>query len=491
MIEARIHKDKIQVVTSKEQARVMLDDFSVLIPGSEYSIRVRSGRSDGKEKFYSLSALSTGEVLFEFELGMKDRLKKYVQIDIPQQFQRQEILDFLKKELPKLPFKIRKYQLQMIIGLLQNRIHLGILSTGGGKSLVAYLVIKFLQKKNQKTILVVPTINLVDQMFSDFKEYNASEEFLQSIQRIGGDYKDKHLREPIIISTWQSLSKVKNIADYDCLYIDEAHKAKADILQDILKTNVHKKIGQTGSMPIIELDAMKLEEIFGEPKIYANAKDLIELGLLTRTTIISLFLNYNRKDTRSNWKYQEEAKFIREYKPRLDYLVNLLQKISTRGITVATFNTTKFGTSIYENITGTKLSKIRNSFEKQKELGVFFVNGNTKPELREKIRLYLKSKESSNEILIAQTETMSTGINIPKLKNFIFAEFPGKSFTLILQSIGRVMRKAEESGDNVYVWDLIDCFDYAQENYTLQHFWERLKYYESEGHPIIEKEVNL
>jgi len=493
MIEARIHNNSIQVVCNKEVARLLQKEFSCELPGARFSVRVQSGYSDGMHKFYTITPLKNKDLLFEFSLGFKNRLEKFVKIEDSYQFEKQEILDFLKKEIPKLPFKIRKYQVKMIFGMLQNRIHLGILSTGGGKSLVAYLVLKFLLEKNQKTILIVPTINLVDQMFSDFKEYNATDSFLGKIQKIGGDNTDKNLGKPIIISTWQSLSNAKHsqIETYDCLFVDEAHKAKAEVLHDLLKLNVNKKIGQTGSMPIIKYDSMLLEEIFGTPNLYANAKTLIDLGLLTKTTIIALFLNYPRKDTKSKWKYQEEAKFIREYKPRLKYVINLINKVSSKGVTVATFNTTKFGTSIYEKLTGVKLSRIKNNFERQKAQGVFFVNGNTKPELREQIRKYLKSEESTNEVLIAQTETMSTGINIPKLKNFIFIEFPGKSFTLILQSIGRVMRKAKESGDNVYVWDLVDCFDYVDENYTLQHFWKRLEYYELEEHPIVEKEIQL
>jgi predicted helicase len=77
------------------------------------------------------------------------------------------------------------------------------------------------------------------------------------------------------------------------------------------------------------------------------------------------------------------------------------------------------------------------------------------------------------------------------MKNFVFLEAPGKSFTKILQSIGRVMRKSKETGDNVFVYDLVDSFGYSTENYSLSHFWERLKYYESEEHSVIEKEISM
>jgi predicted helicase len=133
----------------------------------------------------------------------------------------------------------------------------------------------------------------------------------------------------------------------------------------------------------------------------------------------------------------------------------------------------------------------KNDFEYQKQLGVFFISGSTKSTVREKIREYLNSSESKNEILIAQSTTISTGINLPKLTNLVIAEMPGKSFTKILQSIGRVMRKSKEKGNTVFIWDIIDVFPYKNENYSLKHFWERMEYYNSEEHEIIEMEKEL
>jgi superfamily II DNA or RNA helicase len=491
-LRTRINDNKIQAVVSKEKAKELIEKFSILRPGYQFEIRYRAGQDNGKHKFYKLKALKSGDILFEFEMGFQKRLlQNNIKVNIDNQYQKEEITEFLKKEIHKLPFKPRKYQLKMVYGMLMNYRHLGILSTGGGKSLVAYLVLKFLFEKNQKTILIVPTIGLVDQMYSDFKDYNASENFLENIQQVGGEYKNKLLNKSMIISTWQSLAKAKNISDYDCLFVDEAHKAKADVLSGLLKSNIPKKIGMTGSMPIVEIDAMKLEEIFGYPELYANAKDLIDLGLLTKTIIIALFLEYPRKYTKSGLKYQQESKLIRELPQRIEYTSNLLKTVQKSGITVCTYNTTKFGEDLYNKVTGAAIKRYKNNFEKQKEFGVFLISGATKPSIREQIRLYLNSKESKNEIVIAQTSTMELGINIPKLKNFVFGEAPGKSFTKILQSIGRVMRVSKDKGTSVYVWDIVDCFTYTKDNYTQQHFWERLQYYEAEGHPIVEKEITL
>ena len=491
--------ERIQIVLQRGDPLIkqIADSLAVYRPNYQHEYSVKAGKSDGKERFFRLKNLTNNQVLIETEIGFLDRLRDLgVVFDRDQLFPlftQEEIMDFLKKVIPELPFKPRKYQLKASINMLMNKRHLSIISTGGGKSLVAYFVLRFLWENKKRSILIVPTIGLVDQMFNDFKDYNAPKDFLDDIQKIGGDYKAKTLKGEVVISTWQSLKNLprKEINRYHSLLVDEAHKAKADILNDILKTQILHKVGMTGTMPIIDVDAMKIEQNLGKPVLYANARTLIELGLLTKTTVVAVFLEWSRQFTTAGLSYQQEAKLIREAPVRLDWTGKFLKKISKKGITVCTYTTTKFGEDLYEYTAGRKVGKIRNSFEHQKRLGVFFISGKTKSGVRERIREYLNSPESKNEIIIAQTSTFDTGINVPKLKNFVFGESPGKSFTKILQSIGRVMRRSEASGEGVYVWDIVDCFQYKRETYSLQHFWERLQFYEAEGHPVIEKEISL
>jgi len=490
MIQTRLHNDKIQVLVPKNSnvSKRLQEEFSVFKPGYQFDIRYRMGKTDGKKRFFK-SYLIEDKILFEFELGFLNRLKKIIPLDLElkTEYTKEEILDFLKSEIKNLPFKPRKYQLKAVLNALQNKRHLIKAATGSGKSLIFYLIIKFLYQKNKRVVLIVPTIGLVTQAFSDMEEYRAPKDFLNSIQLIGGEFTDKEIKKPIVISTWQSLSKVKFNAD--CIIVDEVHTAKADVLQSIIKKKIPQKIGMTGTIPIVKIDGMKLEETFGEYTTYTTAKDLIELGLLTKTVIVAVFLNYPKKYTRSGIKYQQESKLIRELPQRIDFTQKMIKKVSEKGITIAVYNTTKFGETLYETLTNSKLKK--NDFDYQKQLGVFFISGTTKSTVREQIREYLNSNESKNEILIAQSTTISTGINLPKLTNLVFAEMPGKSFTKILQSIGRVMRKSKDKGNTVYVWDIVDVFPYKTENYSMKHFWERVEYYNSEQHEIIEIEKQL
>jgi len=274
------------------------------------------------------------------------------------------------------------------------------------------------------------------------------------------------------------------------LCVSNCHQAKADILQEILKQPCEFKLGMTGSMPIIKVDAMALEQALGKPIRIINAKQLMELNLLTDTTVVSLFLNHPKGGiygTKSGMKYQAEVKFIRESPHRLGFVKKFLLKL--KGVTVALYNTTEHGEATYESLTGVKLTnKKKSDFEMMKELGVFFMSGSTKPSVREQIRLYLNDCE--NAIVIGQMAVLSTGINIPRLKNLVFLSST-KSYTLVLQAMGRVMRLHKEKGSNVYIYDVVDCFSYKRDTYSLKHFFERQRYYQLEGHPILEKEIQL
>lgn len=460
-------------------------------PNAEHEPRVAMGKDDGFTRYYKATS-ANGGTYFRIGSGFKKRLLQHIRFDQVEELSpipfKQNPLDFLRDVLPTLPFVPYKHQLKTFMGLVRERHHLGIVATGGGKSMIAYLSLRYLRGEGKKIILVVPTIGLTTQMFEDFKDYNAPKEFLDEIRLIGGENDVKKLDKPVIISTWQSLRKVMpNIKEYDAIFVDEAHQAKADVLQEILEQDVSQKLGLTGSMPIIKVDAMSLEQSLGKPTRYINARELMKLNLLTHTTVVSLFLNHPRNQTRSGLKYQEEVKFIRESPSRSAFVSKFLTGL--KGVTVALYAVTEHGEKTFYDLTGVKLTtKMKSDFEMMKKLGVFFMSGSTKSGVREQIRQYLN--DVPNAIVIGQMAVLSTGINIPRLKNLVFLSST-KSYTLVLQSMGRVMRLHKEKGESVYVFDLVDCFTYVKDTYSLTHFWQRKEYYESEGHPVLEREVDL
>ncbi len=122
---------------------------------------------------------------------------------------------------------------------------------------------------------------------------------------------------------------------------------------------------------------------------------------------------------------------------------------------------------------------------KKKVKELHYVYGGTDTEDRESVReLVEKAKES---VILASYGTFSTGINIKKIDNVVFAS-PSKSRIRNLQSIGRGLRKAEGK-DNMRLFDIAD--DLKCNNYTLAHLKERINIYNEESFPYELKQFEL
>ena len=97
--------------------------------------------------------------------------------------------------------------------------------------------------------------------------------------------------------------------------------------------------------------------------------------------------------------------------------------------------------------------------------------------------LRTKQEVSSNRF----SERFSTGINIKRLHNIVFAS-PSKSRIRNLQSIGRVLRKGEGK-DVATLYDISD--DIGGQNYTIKHLNERVNIYNEENFKYEVININL
>jgi len=114
---------------------------------------------------------------------------------------------------------------------------------------------------------------------------------------------------------------------------------------------------------------------------------------------------------------------------------------------------------------------------------VFFVHGATETDDRNMVRKIVEGE--TNAIIVASYGTFSTGVNIRNIDNLIFAS-PTKSKIRVLQSIGRGLRLSTRK-TQVFLFDIADdlsCWNKAgtqvQDNYSLQHFTERVNFYNAE-----------
>ena len=222
--------------------------------------------------------------------------------------------------------------------------------------------------------------------------------------------------------------------------------------------------GFTGTLDGTQTHKWVLEGLFGPSYKLVNTKDLQEAGHLAQLDIQCIVLNHSPQkfDT-----YPDEIDYLITHEQRNNFIKNLT--LDLKGNTLVLFSRVEaHGAVLYDLINKNKKSNQK----------VFFVHGGVATEEREKIREITENEE--NAIIVASYGTFSTGINIRRLHNIIFAS-PSKSRIRNLQSIGRVLRKGANK-IKATLYDIADdCTKNSRRNYTLNHFIERIKIYNEEN----------
>ena len=366
----------------------------------------------------------------------------------------------------------RPYQYKAVYEALKYNRKLLLSPTGSGKSLMIYSIVRYYAATAKKILIVVPTTSLVEQMVNDFISYGwNADDFVHKIY----SGKDKNTDKPIIISTWQSIYKFpkRYFDDIDCVIGDEAHLFKSKSLTGIMTKlqNAKYRFGFTGTLDGSKTHKWVLEGLFGDCETVTKTDDLIKSGFLSKFRIKVLLCKHAPQhfDT-----YHDEMEYIVEHKGRNNLIKNLVKDIN--GNTLVLFNyVEKHGEPLYE--------LINSNIDPSRK--IFFVHGGTDVEDREEVRQITETED--NAIIIASYGTFSTGINIKRLHNIIFAS-PSKSRIRNLQSIGRVLRKGDNK-DIATLYDIAD--DIGGQNYTLKHLNERVNIYNDENFKYEVIRVNL
>jgi len=461
----------IQFECERSIAQELSDYFTFFVPGYQFTPAYKSRVWDGRIRLADLRTFTIYHGLISYiEKFCAERnysLETADAIKLTQEFSGVEALEFIKKL--NLPHELREYQWKCFLQAVRNKRQLILSPTASGKSLVIYLIVRWLQEADFKRgLLIVPTTSLVEQMYSDFISYGYDSNKYCHRQYSG---KEKHTNKFLTITTWQSI--YKNEKDYfeqfDYVLGDEAHQFKAKSLTTILSgcTNAKYRIGTTGTLDGTQTHRLVLEGLFGPVYKATTTSELIEKGQLADFNIKCLVLKYSDLlcKTARDWDYNTEIDFIVQNKARNEFIKNLV--LSLEGNTLILFQfVEKHGKDLH-NIIKADAGKRH----------VFFVFGGTDVEVRESVRSITENE--SDAIIVASYGTFSTGINIRNLHNIIFAS-PSKSRIRNLQSIGRGLR----IGDNkvkATLFDIADDFRINKfVNYTLKHFIERVKIYDEE-----------
>ena len=366
----------------------------------------------------------------------------------------------------------RKYQIEGVHDALKHNRKLLISPTASGKSLMIYSLVRYYIGRGQKILLIVPTTSLVEQMYKDFQDYGwDSESYCHRIY----SGREKTNEFPVTITTWQSVYKLEKqfFEDYNVVIGDEAHLFKSKSLISIMTKLHHAKyrFGFTGTLDGTQTHKWVLEGLFGPSYKVTKTEELMRQGHLSKLDIQCLILKHTPQKFET---YQDEIEYLITHEQRNNFIKNLT--IDLKGNTLVLFSRVEaHGRVLYDLINNSK----------QLERKLFFVHGGTDVEDREAVRQITETE--NNAVIVASYGTFSTGINIKRLHNIIFAS-PSKSRIRNLQSIGRVLRKGEGK-DIATLYDIAD--DIGVQNYTLRHLNERVNIYNDENFKYEVIKVNL
>jgi len=377
-------------------------------------------------------------------------------------------------------FKPRDYQNRYIVDAIRDGRSLSLSPTSSGKSLIIYLIQQhYFQAYQHRTLIIVPTISLVHQMAGDFIDYGCDKDMIYKIQ--GGV--DKNTDAPIVISTWQSLIKLPKswFSQFNVVLGDEAHTFQAKSLQKIMEglDNCYYRHGFTGTLKSEESKTHRLvlEGCFGSVRKHVSTKDLMDQGTVADFNIKAIVLSHsveNRKafkkaltkiDSASK-KYPAEREYLVNHEKRNLFIRNLLWSLEGQNNLVLFDLVEKHG-------------KILAPMLEKEGRQLHFIYGATKGDERERIRHLIENDPVKQHNILASYGVFSTGVNLKKLDNVIFAS-GSKSEVKVLQSIGRALRKGNDA-DKATLYDIADDLSVgAYSNYTLQHFKKRIEIYGQE-----------
>ena len=473
MLISKINEVYLNLKVDEDLERELTDYFTFEVPGAKFMPHYRKKLWDGKIRLFSPhnGRIYVGLLPYIKEFCSRNSIEYIIEkgVEDERNVIRESCRDFATSLRPKSRGKLiqfRDYQIDAIWYAIQRNRCLLLCPTASGKSLIIYTLVRYYHLMNLKTLILVPTTSLVEQMYSDFIDYGWKDEY---IHRVYAGH-DKGSVKPVVISTWQSLYKLHRpyFAQYGCIIGDEAHLFKAKSLTDIMTRSGDCKyrFGLTGTLDGTQTHRLVLEGLFGKVTQITTTKQLMDNKTLAKLNIDCIVLKHTEEECKRirKYTYAEELNYIVSHKKRNRFIENLCKTI--KGNTLVLFQLVdKHGVLLYNEL-------------KKLDKKVFFVYGKTTTETREKIRKIVEKEKSS--LVIASYGTFSTGINIRNINNVVFAS-PSKSRVRVLQSIGRGLRQSETK-TSVKLFDVSDNITYkSRQNFTYRHFNERLNIYKQEN----------
>ncbi len=465
----------LKIDAEKSILQEMSNYFCFEVPGARFQKAVKEKLWDGKIHLFSAATHKIYCGLYEkiLDFASKSGYSISPESYTPEtnNISRETIEKYIKEVIKPASkgelIDVRDYQTDVVHHCITNKRSTILSPTSSGKSLMIYSISRFLlgSKSVKRILFIFPTVSLVTQMNKDFIDYSSVNHW-DVISRSHLIYagQEKITEHPMVFSTYQSLTKMpeKYFNSFDMIICDEVHTAAAKSIKDIMEkaTKVQYKIGFTGSLQESKCHSLAIQGMFGNSFVATTTSELMKNDEISQLAITCLILKY-KEDTRKLFKkvkYADEMKFLCLNEDRNKFITNLTKTL--KGNTLVLFQFIEQGKIIYDML---------------KDLpNVHYVDGSSKASIRENVRTI--AEQTDGCIIVASYGIFSTGINIRRLNNVIFAS-PYKSAIKIRQSLGRVLRLAEGK-NGAKLFDIADELSYkSAHNHTIKHLNDRVRYY--------------
>ena len=247
------------------------------------------------------------------------------------------------------------------------------------------------------------------------------------------------------------------------MVVANCHMAKAEVLKTLLTQNLKNapiRWGLTGTVP---KEAFEFESIYASigPVISTlAASDLQDAGVLSSCHVNIMQL----MDLPSFRTYADELNYLVTDENRMRYISNMILEISKTGNTLVLVNRIDSGKAIVKELPD-----------------AVFLSGANKTKDRK--AEYDEIKVTNDKILVCTYGISSTGLNILRINNLVLLE-PGKSFTRVIQSIGRGLRKGLDK-ESVEIYDISSTCKFSK-----RHLTTRKQFYTDAKYPFSIKKID-
>lgn len=459
----------------------LVKKFGVFIPSARYTPKYKLGIWNGIVNFFQVTGNTYVNLIPEIlesinlknyegiEYVYSSALKKEPKLvaDVDENFL-SDLKWYKGHRFEGQTVKLEDHQVRCINSLLSNPRGILSAATGAGKSLCCAALCRKV-KEYGRIVLVVPSKDLCQQTADELKFTGLD------VGIVGMGLRE--FGHQVTVCTWQTINSferrkttevlsykdlIKLTEDVVCLIFDETHIATGNEIKKVLEEtfkNVPIRWGLTGTVPKRKDEYMNLMVALGHTvSEKVVAKELQDKGFLSNCQVNCIRL----EDDTKFLSWADEKDYISNDKDRMKFISDIIA-----GIVKSSKNTLVLIDRIK---TGEALEKML----LQNNVDAIFLSGSVRTKKR--FDEYEKVKTQDDKCIIAIDKIAATGLNIPRLFNVVFIDY-GKSFTKIIQSIGRGLRKASDK-DFVTIYDIS-----SKTKYSRKHFNERIKYYEEAQYP--------